>query len=107
LHSFCEIKTCIGVNIISVNYKFYEYISSCAMDRYLETINKPKPNKQAAPDKIFPEFIKHLGSLMKKKLLQFYHNIWEGNYSITADWKKVVVIPILKTSKPAEEINSF
>jgi hypothetical protein len=42
-----------------------------------------------------------------KKLLEFYNNVWEGNYSIPADWKKAVVIPILKPSKPAEEIKSY
>jgi hypothetical protein len=67
-----------------------------------EAINKTKPKKQAGPDKIFPEFIKHLGPLMKKKLLEFYNNVWEGNYSIPTDWKKAAVIPILKPSKPAE-----
>jgi hypothetical protein len=50
-----------------------------------EAIDKTKPKKQARPDKIFPEFIKHLGPLMKKKLLEFYNNVWEGNYSVPAD----------------------
>jgi hypothetical protein len=72
-----------------------------------EATNKTKTKKQAGPDKIVPEFIKHLGPLMKKKLLEFYANVWEGNYNTPADWKKAVVIPILKPSKPAEEINSY
>jgi hypothetical protein len=36
---------------------------------------------------------------MKKKLLEF----WEGNYSIPADWKKAVVIPILNQVNPLKK----
>jgi hypothetical protein len=50
-----------------------------------EAINKTKPKKQAGPDQIFLEFIKHLGPLMKKTLLEFYNTVWEGNYSIPAN----------------------
>jgi hypothetical protein len=53
-----------------------------------EAINKTKPKKQAGPDKIFLESVEHLGPLMKKKLLEFYNIVWEGNYSIPANWKK-------------------
>jgi hypothetical protein len=42
-----------------------------------------------------------------KQLLEFYNNVWEGNYSIPTDWKKAVVIPIPKPSKPPEEIISY
>jgi hypothetical protein len=44
---------------------------------------------------------------MKKKLLEFCNNVWEGNCSIPADWKKAAVIPIPKPRKPAKEINSY
>jgi hypothetical protein len=44
---------------------------------------------------------------VKKQLLEFYNNVWEGNYSLPAYWKKAVVIPTLKPSKPTEEINSY
>jgi hypothetical protein len=93
--------------INKTNTKERLFSENVTIEELEEAMNKTKTKKQAGPDKIVPEFIKHLGPLMKKKLLEFYNNVWEGNYSIPADWKKAVVILILKPSKPAEEISSY
>ena len=77
------------------------------MQELKEAVKKTKAKKQPGPDAIFPEIAKRLGPLMKKKLFDFYNNVWQRKYSIPAEWKKAVVIPILKPIKPAGEINRY
>ena len=51
-----------------------------------------------------PEFIKSLGPKAIDTLLLIYNKYWTSKMSLTADWTKAVIIPILKPGKPTEEI---
>mgnify|MGYP000415626391 CR=1 FL=1 len=66
---------------------------------------KTKLKKKAGPDKIFPEFLRNLGLSAKRSVLELYNNIWNGKYSIPSEWRKAIVIPILKPNKPPHEIS--
>ena len=69
-------------------------------------INKMKCRKAAGFDGIYPEFIKHLGSLALNWLLCFFNDILVTG-KLPAEFKKSKVIAILKPGKPSTEPSSF
>ena len=68
-------------------------------------IEQLQNKKSPGPDKIHPEFIKHLGRQGKEIILKLYNMCW--NTTVPSDWKKAIIIPILKKNKPSNNINSF
>jgi hypothetical protein len=63
--------------------------------------------KQPGPEKIFPEFIKNLGSKATDTLLLVCNKFWTSKMSLPADWTKAIIIPILKPGKTTEEMESY
>jgi len=55
-------------------------------------------NKCQSPDSIPYCFITNLGKTAKKFLLNIYNNIWHTGV-IPNEWKKGIIIPILKPGK--------
>ena len=86
----------------SIERIFYHPFTQSELDT---AIQKTKNNTAPGPDKIHPEFIKHLGPKARNALLKFYNSIW--NTSIPANWKKAIIIPVLKPGKPADNIDSY
>ena len=62
--------------------------------------------KAPGPDKIHPEFIKHLGKKAQNSLLYYYNHIWK--ISVPVEWKKkAIIIPVLKPGKLADNIKHY
>jgi hypothetical protein len=59
--------------------------------------------KQPGPDNIFPEFIHNLGPIVMKTLT-IYIKLWNN---LPEEWKKAIIVPILKPGKPANLISSY
>ena len=89
-------------HLISTERIFYEPFNQSELN---SAINKMNSNKAPGPDKIFPEFIKHLGTKAKAVLLNFYNYVWKT--SVPAGWKKAVIIPVLKPGKSANDITNY
>ena len=69
-------------------------------------IKKAAPRKAPGPDKITNEMISHLGSIAKKRLLQYINRTWnEGQ--LPRSWKTARITPILKKGKPAGKPQSY
>ncbi|KAI5754580.1 hypothetical protein M8J77_009716 [Diaphorina citri] len=82
--------------IFTKNYSLTELNQAIAKLR-----NKSAPG----PDNIHPEFLKHMGTKAKLKMLEFLNLVWRK--TLPAAWKKAVIIPILKEGKPEESIESY
>ncbi|KAI5725988.1 hypothetical protein M8J77_022473 [Diaphorina citri] len=70
-----------------------------------QSINKLKTKSSPGSDKIYTEFLKHLGPKARSTLLEFINTVWQK--SVPAEWKKATIIPILKDGKPEDNINSY
>ena len=44
---------------------------------------------------------------MKDFLLKLFNIIWQGRNEIPALWKKAIIVPIRKSGKPKDELNSY
>jgi len=77
------------------------------MEELKEATKNISDKKQPGPDKIFPEFIKNLGSKATDTLLLACNKFWTSKMSLPADWTKAIIIPILKPGKPTEEMESY
>jgi len=66
-----------------------------------------KSNLQPGPDNIFPEFIHNLGPKATKILITIYKKLWNSKDNLPDEWKKAIIVPILKPGKPANLISSY
>ncbi len=57
-------------------------------------------------DKIMYSQVEKLREESKELLLKLYNNIWERG-AILRDMKKIIILPILKPNKKAEEVTSY
>ncbi|KAF0703491.1 putative RNA-directed DNA polymerase, partial [Aphis craccivora] len=64
----------------------------------METALNKCQRKSPGPDSIPYCFIINLGKIAKKLLLDIYNNIWHSGV-ISKEWKKGIIIPILKPGK--------
>lgn len=64
-----------------------------------------KNGKSPGPDEIMAEFFKHLGKNATKSLLALFNQTW--NTHIPAEWKKAVILPILKRKKSASDLQNY
>ena len=69
-------------------------------------LNKMKSGKAAGFDGIYPEFLKHLGSLALNWILSFFNDILITGH-IPTEFRKAKVIAILKPGKPADAASSY
>ncbi|KAI5720833.1 hypothetical protein M8J77_012264 [Diaphorina citri] len=70
-----------------------------------QAISKLKSKSTPGPDKIHPEFLKHMGNTTKLKVLSFFNLVWKK--TVPAEWKKAIIVPILKDGKPEESVESY
>jgi len=70
------------------------------MEELKEAIKNIRNKKQSGPDKIFPEFMKNLGSKATDTLLLVCNKFYTSKMSLPVDWTKAMIIPILKPDKP-------
>lgn len=68
-------------------------------------INSLKSNKSPGADNVHAEFLKHLGNKAKTQLLSLYNLSW--NTKVPDDWKKAVIIPILKPKKSTNNFSNY
>ena len=69
-------------------------------------IQRMKSQGAAGPDKVPPNFLKHLGPKALRKLLDLY-NLSLSTSTTPQSWRDAVIIPILKANKPPSELTSF
>jgi len=72
-----------------------------------EVIRNTKTKKQPGSDNIFPEFIHNLGPKATKILITIYNKLWNSKDNLPDEWKKVIIVLILKPGKPANLISSY
>jgi hypothetical protein len=81
---------------------FWESFNISELEAALTRI---KLGKAAGPDKVFPEFLRHLGASAKKTLLALYNLTWTKY--VPDQWWKGEIIPVLKQGKPVDSIESY
>ena len=69
-------------------------------------IKNMKKKGAAGKDDIPPSFLKNLGPNAKKELLEIF-NVSFRTGKIPASWTHAIIIPLLKTGKPASQIASY
>jgi len=72
-----------------------------------EAIKNLSNKKQPGLDKIFPQFIKNLGSKARDTLLLVCNKFWTSKISLPIERTKAMIILILKPDKPKEEMESY
>ena len=76
-----------------------------SMEELKQAISLLKCGKAPGPDGIMTEFIKHLGPMALNTYLSLFNQIWRT--TVPSDWKKSIVIPILKPNKNPDSISSY
>ena len=77
---------------------FYQPFSQAESDTAIRKLNN---NKAPGPDKIHPEF----GTKARNTLLSFCNHVWTT--SVPANWKKTIIISVLKPGKPADDFKNY
>ena len=64
--------------------------------------------KKGAPglDQIHPLILKNIADSAKRRLLDLFNRSWLKS-RVPSDWRKAVIIPIIKKNKPANKIKSY
>ena len=89
-------------NLSSTDEIFYKPFTHSEINSAIHKLNN---DKSPGPDNIHPEFIKHLGYKARTALLNFFNLVW--NTSVPANWKKAIIIPVLKPGKSARDISNY
>ena len=93
---------------MSTNNNFKEiFYTNFSEEELKGGIRNTKVKKQPGPDNIFPEFIQNLGPKAMKILTTIYNKLWNSRDNLPDEWKKAILVPILKPNKPANLINSY
>jgi len=79
--------------------------SSITLNEMETALNKCQ-SKSPGPDNIPYFFITNLGKIAKKFLLDIYNNIWHSGV-IPKEWKKGIIIPILKPGKNKHVVEGY
>jgi hypothetical protein len=56
---------------------------------------------------LFPKFIHNLGPKAMKILTVIYNKLWNSRDNLPDEWKKAIIVPILKPDKAAKLISSY
>ena len=72
----------------------------------LTAIQDVKNKKSPGDDGIHPEFLKHLGKEALLSILIWFNKIWETG-TCPSQWKKAIIIPILKKGKDPSQIRNY
>ncbi|GFS08373.1 RNA-directed DNA polymerase from mobile element jockey, partial [Elysia marginata] len=62
--------------------------------------------RSPGPDNITNEMLAHLGFKAKRKILSLFNTSWKTGL-VPSNWKKAILIPILKVGKPKNKGNSY
>ncbi|GFR91035.1 Pol-like protein [Elysia marginata] len=62
--------------------------------------------RSPGPDNITNEMLAHLGFQAKRKILGLFNTSWKTGL-VPSNWKKAILIPILKVGKPKNKGNSY
>lgn len=76
-----------------------------SMNELLRAMKETKMGKSAGTDDLPAEFFLNLGEKARLTLLAFFNIIW--NTHVPSEWKKAIIIPILKPHKPPECPSSY
>ena len=68
-------------------------------------MKKTKKKKSPGPDDLPSELFLNLSNKAKLVLLLLYNTIWKTH--IQSEWRKAIIIPILKPNKPADNTSSY
>ena len=63
--------------------------------------------KTAQTRQYLPEFIHNLGPKAMKILITIYNKLWSSRENLPNEWKKAIIVPILKPNKPANLVSSY
>lgn len=74
-------------------------------EEFDEAIKTMHEEKAPGPDGIFFEFVSHLDIKAALVLLTFFNFVLK--YGIPSIWRKAIIIPILKTEKPPDRLDSY
>ncbi|GIY06574.1 putative RNA-directed DNA polymerase from transposon BS [Caerostris darwini] len=69
-------------------------------------IEGQRVKKSPGEDNIHVEFLKHMSDTVKNTLLCIFNRIWKTGL-VPAQWKRAVVIPILKKNKDPKQLSSY
>jgi len=78
-------------------------ISDCELQ---EAIKELKNRKAPGEDQVHTEFLKHAGKEAKTSIHMWFQKIWVTS-AVPSLWKKVIVVPILKTGKDHKSTASY
>ena len=75
------------------------------MDELISVTSKLKKNAPGA-DEIHPMTLKHLPAAGRERLLDILNRSWrEGR--VPANWRRAIIVPILKKNKPPNQVKSY
>ena len=80
--------------------------SPITMRELKRNIKRIRKNGAPGPDDIAPTFLKALGPLALSELLRIFNDSFSGA-TIPQIWRHAIIIPVLKSGKPASKISSF
>ena len=67
-----------------------------------EGLRQCKKNRSSGDDRLTYELLKEVPKKSHGTILKFFNNIWQRG-QLTPDWKKAIVVPVLKPNKSAFE----
>ena len=92
---------------IPTNSNFKEIFYTNFSEELKEAIRNTKvKKKKPRQHNIFPEFIHNLGP-KAMKVLTTYNKLWSSRDNLPDEWKKAIIVPILKSDKPTNLISSY
>ena len=83
-----------------------EYGQALTMTELKKALSKMKRGGAQGPDDIPPPFLQELGPLALQELLNIFNASWTTS-ECPQIWKDAVIIPLLKSGKPASDLASF
>ncbi|GIY94040.1 putative RNA-directed DNA polymerase from transposon BS [Caerostris extrusa] len=96
-------RKCFDDFISNINYK---EDTPFTLEELRLAIEFQRVKKSPGADNIHVEFLKHMSDTVKNTLLCTFNRIWETGL-VPAQWKRAVVIPILKKNKDPKQLSSY
>lgn len=88
------------------NIASYHYNSDFTINELHDTLRKCK-GSSPGPDGVHYDMIKHLSHGKKLMLLQLINDIWTQRTNFPEEWRKAIIIPILKPNKESTSVESY
>ena len=71
-----------------------------------DAIKTMKSNKAGGPDKIHPQFIKHIGPKAREELRRLFQHVWRSGHT-PQSWRTADIRPIPKAGKDLSALTSY